>query len=273
MINSIEINGQTFKIDESNPINIAIPLDFYGAQPNAYDVERATSKPCEAGELVGDTRRGGSCNFEQLTFIPHCNGTHTECVGHITNERISVNDCLKDVFIFAELISVVPEKANETNDSYSIKLNENDLIITRAAIENALQNPKSKAQSPKSLIIRTLPNDASKLSKTYLDEIPPFFSTEAMEFLNELKIEHLLVDLPSIDRIFDEGKLSNHRIFWNVEAEKFELNAKSFPHKTITELIYVSDEIADGEYLLNLQIAPFAADASPSRPILFRIKS
>lgn len=270
---SIEINGQTFKIDESNPINIAIPLDFYGAQPNAYDVERAASKPCEAGKLVGDTRRGGSCNFEQITFIPHCNGTHTECVGHITDERISVNDCLQDVFIFAELISVLTEKASETNDSYAIKLNENDSLITKNALKKSLRKPKTKDQRPKtkSLIIRTLPNDDSKLSKTYLDEIPPFFSTEAMKFLNEIGIEHLLVDLPSIDRIFDEGKLSNHRIFWNVEPGKFQLNAESFPHKTITELIYVSNEIADGEYLLNLQIAAFAADASPSRPILFRI--
>lgn len=271
MIISIEINSQTLIVDTSNPINIAIPLDFYGIQPNAYDVERAVSKPCEAGELVGDTRRGGSCNFEQITFIPHCNGTHTECVGHITNERISVNDCLKDVFIPANLISVSPEKAYETNDSYAVKLKENDLLITKNTLETALQSPKSKVQSPKSLIIRTLPNDDSKLSKTYLDEIPPFFSTEAMMFLNEIGIEHLLVDLPSIDRIFDEGKLTNHRIFWNVEAGKYELNAQSFSHKTITELIYISNEIADGEYLLNLQIAPFSADASPSRPILFRI--
>ncbi|MCD9185149.1 MAG: cyclase family protein [Pyrinomonadaceae bacterium] len=271
MLCSIQLNNQTFQIDSEKPLNIAIPLDFYGAQPNAYNVERAVSKPCEAGELVGDTRRGGSCNFEQVAFIPHCNGTHTECVGHITNERISVNDCLKDVFIFAELISVVPEKASETNDSYVVKLNENDSLITKNALEKALQSPKPEDQSPKSLIVRTFPNDDSKLSKTYLDEIPPFFSTEAMSFLNEIGIEHLLVDLPSIDRIFDEGKLNNHRIFWNVEAEKFELNAKSFPYKTVTELIYISDEIADGEYLLNLQIAPFAADASPSRPILFRL--
>lgn len=273
MICSIQLNDQTFQIDLEKPLNIAIPLDFYGAQPNAYDVERATSKPCEAGELVGDTRRGGSCNFEQITFIPHCNGTHTECVGHITNERISVNDCLKDVFIPAILISVLPETASETNDSYAVKLNENDLLITKPSIEKAIKDQRLKIKDQRSLIIRTLPNEDSKLSKTYLNEIPPFFSTEAMEYLNETGVEHLLVDLPSIDRIFDEGKLSNHRTFWNVEQGKFELNANSFPHKTITELIYVPNEIADGEYLLNLQIAPFAADASPSRPILFRILS
>ena len=267
----IGLEGKTFQIDLAKPLSIAIPLAFNGAQPNAYDVERATAKPCEADELVGDTRRGGSCNFEQVTFIPHCNGTHTEGVGHITDERISVHDCLQDVFIPAFLISLAPEKASETSDSYAVKPHANDLLITRNSIEIALKNLELKNENPKSLIVRTLPNEIGKLSRTYLKEIPPFFSTEAMEFLNEIGIEHLLVDMPSIDRIFDEGKLSNHRIFWNVRSGKFALNENSFPRKTVTELIFVSNEIADGAYLLNLQIAPFAADASPSRPILFEI--
>ncbi|MDQ3181409.1 MAG: hypothetical protein M3Q33_12915, partial [Acidobacteriota bacterium] len=65
-------------------------------------------------------------------------------------------------------------------------------------------------------------------------------------------------------------KLSNHRIFWNVEQGAFSTNEKSLVNNTITEMIFVPDEITDGNYLLNLQIAAFAADASPSRPILFK---
>lgn len=265
----IEIKGKSFQIYETKPINIAIPLRFNGKQPNAYDVDRATSRPCEAGEIIGDTRRGGSVNFEQVNFIPHCNGTHTECVGHITHSRISVNDCLQDAFVLASLVSILPEKASETSETYSVKMNDNDLLITRKSLENCkfqINNYKTEA-----LIIRTLPNDESKLNKTYLEEIPPFFTTEAMEFIAELNIKHLLVDMPSIDRIFDEGKLSNHRIFWNIEQGNFEISRESFIHKTITELIFVSNEINDGNYLLNLQIAPFQADASPSRPILFEL--
>lgn len=265
MIISVNINNQTYQIDSECPLDISIPLQFNGAQPNAYGVEKATSKPCKAGELVGDTRHGGSCNFEQYTFIPHCNGTHTECVGHITNERISVHDCLQDAFIPATLISVKPQKADETHDTYAINLSEKDLLITRKVIENALPH-----SNPSALIVRTLPNNESKLTNTYAQEIPPFFSTEAMKFMREIGVKHLLVDLPSIDRIFDEGKLSNHRIFWNVGQGKFELNEKSLINHTITELIYVRNEIADGNYLLNLQIAPFASDASPSRPLIFK---
>ena len=92
-----------------------------------------------------------------------------------------------------------------------------------------------------------------------------------MRFIVEKNVKHLLVDLPSIDRMFDEGKLSNHRIFWNVGQGSFETSEASFINNTITELIFVPDEVEDGNYLLNLQIAPFVADASPSRPLLFKI--
>ncbi len=280
MMNSMElkIHGQGLTIDAGNPLSIAIPLQFNGAQPNAYGVEKAVSEACEAGAIVGDTRRGGSCNFEQYKFIPHCNGTHTESVGHITHERISVHDCLQDAFILANLISVTPEKASDADETYAVRLNRNDLLITRIAIEKALDSSKFRIQNSKfngisnALIIRTLPNDESKLTKSYLEEVPPFFTTEAMQFMREMSVAHLLVDLPSIDRIFDEGKLSNHRIFWNIEQGAFETSPRSLIHNTITELIYVPNEIADGNYLLNLQIAPFATDASPSRPILFAIR-
>src|ERR1041384_204815 len=105
---SIEIEDKIYRVDTGNAIDLSIPMHFNGAQPNAYGAERAVSKPCEAGSLVGDTRLGGSCNFEQYTFIPHCNGTHTESIGHITKERITILDALKEVFIPAILISADP---------------------------------------------------------------------------------------------------------------------------------------------------------------------
>lgn len=268
IISFLSVNNQIFSFDVENPFHISIPLNFDGAQPNAYDVEKAAAKSFEAGDLIGDTRRGGSCNFDQVRFTPHCNGTHTECVGHITNERISVHNCLKNAFIPANLISVKPENAAQTKETYAAGMQPADKIITRRIIEKALK--KAGRDFLESLIIRTLPNDKSKLSKTYLKEIPPFFSTAAMEFIRELNVKHLLIDTPSIDRLFDEGKLSNHRIFWNIEQGSKEINGETLINHTITELIYVPDEVEDGAYLLNLQIAPFASDAAPSRPVLFK---
>ncbi|MEO7674745.1 MAG: cyclase family protein [Pyrinomonadaceae bacterium] len=270
----IQINGIQYEIDIDNQIDISIPLNFNGPQPNAYGVERALSKACKYGDLVGDTRRGGSCNFEQYTFITHCSGTHTECVGHITHERISVRDCLRDVFIPAVLVSVSPEWTGSSDD----------LVISADSIAAALSEPRALATgllstqppaaaggSDKALIVRTLPNDDSKLTREYGDVIPPYISTDAMRYIVDCGFKHLLVDMPSVDRVFDEGKLSNHRIFWNVDEGSFEINEETRLNSTITELIYVPIDVEDGEYFLNLQIAPFAADASPSRPLLFKL--
>ena len=264
---SLDIGTRTFLFDPERPIDISIPLRFNGPQPNAYGVEPASSAPCQAGDIVGDTRQGGSCNFESYTFIPHCNGTHTECVGHITHERISVRDCLLDVFVPAVLVSVEAEA------------NGGDRVISRDEIAGKMEllgaaRASRDAGGPVGLIVRTLPNGDGKFSARYgSDNIPAYFSREAMEYIVAAGVSHLLVDLPSIDRIFDEGKLENHRLFWNVEPGSFEITSESRIRNTITEMIYVPDDVSDGTYLLNLQIAPFASDASPSRPLLFKVLS
>ena len=249
-------------------VDISIPLRFDGPQPNAWGVERATSRPVVTGDLVGDTRRGGSVNFEQYTFIPHCSGTHTECVGHITHERISIRECLEDILIPATLISVEPEA------------NAGDRTISRLSISGAFDAlnskiPQSAFRSPQSiaLIVRTLPNGDWKQTTEYGEtNIPAYFAPDAIDLIVELGFNHLLVDLPSIDRIFDDGRLTNHRRFWNIEPDSHEVNPHTRLNCTITELIYVPNEVEDGRYLLNLQIAPFESDCSPSRPILIRSK-
>ncbi len=248
-----------FDLENLEAIDLSIPLRFDGPQPNAWGVERATSRPVVAGDLIGDTRRGGSVNFEQYTFIPHCSGTHTECVGHITHERISIRECLKDILIPAVLVSV-----NSGSDS-------GDRLITRAVLERGIDSLDRTDPHFKALIIRTLPNGDWKQTAEYGENnVPAYFAPEAMDLIVELGVKHLLVDLPSIDRIFDDGQLVNHRKFWNVEPDSHEVNSETRLNNTITELIYVPESVEDGEYLLNLQIAPFESDCSPSRPILIQ---
>ena len=55
-----------------------------------------------------------------------------------------------------------------------------------------------------------------------------------------------------------------HTKFWDVDAE-IRMDA------TITEMIFVSNSIEDGKYILNLLIAPFQNDASPSKPVLYKL--
>jgi arylformamidase len=100
-------------------------------------------------------------------------------------------------------------------------------------------------------------------------KIPPaFLSIEAMQYIVSKGVEHLLVDTPSVDRLFDDGNLSAHNIFWDTEKKKYNSNTQ---HKTITEMIFVDNHIEDGSYLLNLQIPAFVSDAAPSRPIIFKL--
>jgi arylformamidase len=113
------INSKEYQVDTLNAVDISIPLIFDGDQPNIYDVDNASAKTFESDQFVGDTRRGGSCNFEEYKLITHCNGTHTECVGHISYERISIHNTLKDMFIPSTLITMNPEKAFDTKENYA----------------------------------------------------------------------------------------------------------------------------------------------------------
>ncbi len=37
-------------------------------------------------------------------------------------------------------------------------------------------------------------------------------------------------------------------------------------------MIYVNKDVQDGSYMLNLQFASFENDASPSKPVLYKIE-
>lgn len=268
MIIKFEIAGTEYMINDSNGTDISIPLDFHGDQPNTYDVDFASAIAFESGDIVGDTRRGGSCNFEQYKFIPHCNGTHTECVGHISLERIHINRFASRLLIPVTLISVKPEDAETTIDTYDPPMNKRDKLITESILASRLG--KADKDFLHGLIVRTIPNDDSKRSRRYSSNEPPYFSIEAMEYICTLGVQHLIVDMPSVDRAFDEGKLTAHHIFWNVVRGSHDIDVASASPKTITEMVYVNESISDGRYFASVQIPNFCADAGPSRVILYR---
>ena len=83
----------------------------------------------------------------------------------------------------------------------------NDMVISKQALEQKLD------KSYDAMIIRTHPNDISKISRNYDDYPAPFFTNDAMEYINQLKVKHLLVDMPSVDKADDGGLLGNHKIF------------------------------------------------------------
>ena len=257
---TIHHNNHNFTIDFSKPLDISLPLSNTSENPIAWYQEIPEIEPVkiasDTSEWIGKVSEGkSSTNFNNIFFNPHAHGTHTECLGHITNEFYSVNDALKTFFFTAELISITPESVGE------------DLVISKEQVEIALQKKNSEA-----IVIRTLPNLESKKHLNYSNTNPAYLSEEAAVFIREIGIKHLLIDLPSVDKEHDEGKLLAHKAFWNVK-NVVELNEDARMDCTITELIFVEDSVQDGSYLLNLQIASFVNDASPSKPVLYKIES
>lgn len=247
---------ENFKVDLSKPIDISIPLTNTDANPIAWYIEKPVIEPVQFGEWIGQVSSGmSSTNFNNIYFNPHGHGTHTECLGHITRDFYSINQALKQFFFRTELVSVTVEKRGE------------DLVITKNAIEKALNGKTVEA-----IVIRTLPNELSKKSRKYSHTNPPYLEEAAALFIRESGIQHLLIDLPSVDKEKDEGKLLAHKAFWNV-IDVNHLNEDARVNATITEMIFVADSIRDGSYLLNLQIASFENDASPSKPVLYEIQT
>ena len=249
------------------PVSIAIALDFDGPQPNHFGAKQATAQPMQSGSFIGDTTQGGSCNAQDIRFNPHCNGTHTESISHVIDELVAPHEVVEQPLMLAQLITLEPA-SHVSMDTYQPPIEPGDKLICKYQL-TAVKNHLHKGI--KALIIRTLPNTASKTTHRYGQDIhPAFFSNEAMQWLvDETHIEHLLVDLPSVDRLHDEGLLSNHRLFWNIAPGSHQSTDEQHRHKTITEMVYVPNQIKDGAYVLNLQLPRLNLNAVPSNPVLY----
>ncbi len=247
MIATIEYNSRKLKIDLTQPLDISIPISNGASNVNAWYIGPPKIEPEVFDEDIISVENGASVNFNTITFNPHSHGTHTETVGHIVKEKYSINKCLKTFFFLAEVVTVAPEKRGE------------DYVISAKQLQFALGNKKREA-----LVVRTMPNTSDKKTRQYSNTNWTYFEEDAIKLLVKKGIKHLLVDLPSVDREEDGGELKGHNAFWNT-------NGVIRKDATITEFIYVSNKIEDGAYILNLQIAPFENDASPSKPILYKI--
>ncbi len=245
MLATITHNNKNHHVDLSKPIDISLPVKVGGVK--AWYVDEPKFEAVRMGDWVGEVKQGGSVNFRNIFFNPHGHGTHTECVGHISAANYSVNDSLKQFHFVAKLISVSPEEIN------------GDFVITQKTLEPFLENDLTEA-----LIIRTIENTEEKQNKNYSNTNPAFIDEDAMKYIVEQGIQHLLLDTPSVDKEVDGGKLLAHRTFW-----QYPEHPNTF--RTITEMVFIPSGIEDGMYLLNLQVAAFENDAAPSRPVLYSL--
>jgi len=108
---TIHYKGNDYQIDYSQPLDISIPLkDGFFNVVNCFYAPPVEITPVKTDTFIGDTTQGGLLNFKNVKLNPHGNGTHTECVGHLSKEPYILDKCLKQFFFKAHVLTVHPEK-------------------------------------------------------------------------------------------------------------------------------------------------------------------
>ncbi|MBK8819310.1 MAG: cyclase family protein [Saprospiraceae bacterium] len=245
----IQLKNTTYSVDFDNGTDISIPLVPGKMTPNCFYAPFFDAKPFTSGDFTGSVKKGAPVNFFNVFINPHGNGTHTDCVGHIIEEPVTINKSLTQFLFFGEVISVFPQL-----------LPDGDKVITRENLEMMGRKYETEV-----LILRTLPNDDGKREKNYSGTNPPYVDKGAVELINEWNIKHLVLDLPSVDKEEDGGKLLGHKTFWATET------GWDFS-KTITELVYIPEKLKDGLYFVQFSIISLEIDVSPSKLILYPVE-
>jgi arylformamidase len=250
-------------VDFAAATSLALELDFNGAQPQHFGAPPASSTPFRIGSFEGDVAQGASCNCRSITLIPHCNGTHTEGVGHLTTGFRPLHQFVPIEPMPALLLTLELVSAADTSEDSLPLPQAGDRLVTRAALLRHW--PATLPVAPRALLLRTARSPAGQASCTQAN--PAYLTRQAAGELVQRGIEHLVVDLPSVDRSSDQGKLTAHRIFFGLPASATDARLATRAQCTITELAQFPARIADGPCALQLQLAAFTGDAVPSRPI------
>ncbi|MFT4645336.1 MAG: arylformamidase [Planctomycetota bacterium] len=261
----MQIQYRNYSFDLSKPIDISIAIKNGNNNPKAFYGPDTILEPVRTDEFVGSTTEGGILNFKNVFLNPHGNGTHTECLGHITENEFTINQCLKEFHHLAQVVSITPET-----------LENGDTVISEKQVKAIDFHKDAKA-----IIIRTLPNSEDKNSRDWSGANHTYIHHLAMKHMVDSGIEHFMIDSPSVDREDDNGMLLAHKTFWGLLNEKTQVkgavkvdDSYSLERKncTITEMIFVPNEIKDDLYLMNIQIISLEMDASPSKILLFEKK-
>ncbi len=160
-------------------MDLAIPLDFHGAQPRHFGAPAASAQPLELAGFTGAVAHGASCNCEVITLIPHCNGTHTECVGHLTRERLDAYRVVPAGLIPALLLSVTAAGRRRAGESTDPAPAADDLLITRRALEQRLAGraPFDRARAGRAHAAQP----ADQAHRDYTGQATPYLSREAAQ--------------------------------------------------------------------------------------------
>jgi arylformamidase len=267
VIAELTIAGQKLRVALDRGVSLAIAVEFGTAGPRHFGAGAPTSKPFAAGNFSGSVASGASANCSTITLTPHCQMTHTESVAHLTREAGDAWRVVPRGLLPAVVVSVIPEPARESSESSDPQPWGTDTLISRRRLRAAW--PMTRMVDPVAAVIRTLPNEPAKRSRDYTDLVPPYLTREAVEWLVEKRIEHLVLDVPSLDRTHDDGHMIGHRVFFGLPAGSTARGDAARSRATITELAFIPDEVHDGPCALSLAVPAIGGDAVPCQPIVY----
>lgn len=242
----LTLHGKNYRANLENPVDCSVPVSATGT--TAWGLGPARIAPHRESDFTGSVATGASVNFYDIGFNPHAHGTHTECLGHITETVYSVNQTPPPPLMPARLVTLTPKAVQGGH------------AIGAEQLAEALPNLREEA-----VLLRTHLSAQGLPAHAWSGTNPPYLQTDAAAWLADKGVRHLLLDLPSVDPERDGGALAAHKAFWGVPDTPRH-------GATITELIAVPETAEDGLYLLNLQVAALENDASPSRPVLFKLE-
>jgi kynurenine formamidase len=267
VIAELSFGGVKVRAALDRGVSLAIPVDFGSAGPRHFGAGAPVSAPFVSGNFSGSVANGASANCSTITLNPHCQMTHTESVAHLTRESGDAWRVVPRGLLPAVVVSVSPEPASESNERTDPQPWATDALITKRRLRAAW--PMGRMVDPVAVIIRTLPNEPAKRTRDYTDLVPPYLTREAVEWLVEKRIEHLVLDVPSLDRTHDDGHMVGHRLFFGLPPGSRARGDAARSRATITELAFIPDEVADGACILSLAVPAIGGDAVPSQPIVY----
>lgn len=232
-----------------NGFDLSVPVNPHSGLPRAWYCGPATAEPVRSDGWVGSVEEGGSVNFRDVTFNPHAHGTHTETREHVRNEFHPIDALARSgalpFLVPSLLIDAHPKSVGE------------DWVVPLSAMER--HAPWMQTHQPSAVILRCTHGD---VQRNWSQTNPPYLAAGFAEELVARGVQHLLLDLPSVDREVDGGELRAHHAFFG---------PVSLPREgaTISELLCVPMGLQAGPGLLAMQVAPFVHDAAPSRPLWF----
>lgn len=248
------------KVDLSYGISLGVTPELERGTPQAYGIPPASSTFYKVNGRDVSLSAGAPINCSTLQITPHGNGTHTECSSHVAANETRIDRVSPKELLVAELITLRCEPLIASRETGPASARNDDDIITGKAIDTALSELDDGLQA---LIVRV--DGVSTPHRNWSGTNPPYLTREAATALVRHGIEHLVIELPSIDREQDGGELLAHRAFWMIDEEGSE-RARTC---TLTEMAFVPREVPDGPCVLRLDVIALPLDAAPSRPIIY----